>query len=180
PLSVAPVPPTLRLPPAPWINVVANPSCGFLVSESGAGYTWAGNSQTNRLTPWNNDPVSDSPGEIVYLRDEATGDFWTPTPLPLGGEAETGQGAAPACRVRHGWGYTVFEHRSRGLRQELLLFVPAEDPVKLIRLRVTNEERRPRKLSATFYAEWVLGTVRDQAPMNVVTELDADSGALLA
>jgi len=170
----------LRLPPAPWINVVANPACGFLVSESGAGYTWVGNSQTNRLSPWNNDPVSDPPGEILYLRDEATGEIWTPTPLPLGGAGAVNQENAPECRVRHGWGYTVFEQHGRGLRQELLLFVPAEDPVKLVRLRVINDERRPRRLSATFYLDWVLGGTRDQTAMNVVTELDAESGALLA
>ncbi|HZY90673.1 MAG TPA: glucoamylase family protein, partial [Gemmataceae bacterium] len=118
-------PPGVTLPPAPWCNVIANPRFGFLVSEAGGGYTWAANSQMNRLTPWSNDPVSDPPGEAVYLRDEATGEFWTPTPLPLG--------PAPACAVRHGQGYTVFEQDSHGLRQELLLFVPAEDPVKVLR-----------------------------------------------
>ena len=76
-----------RLPPAPWINVLANPGVGCLATEAGSGYTWAGNSQMNRLTPWSNDPVSDSPGEVVYLRDEATGEFWSPTPLPCGGGA---------------------------------------------------------------------------------------------
>jgi cyclic beta-1,2-glucan synthetase len=160
------------LPPAPWINVVANPSFGFLISESGGGYTWAGNSQMNRLTPWHNDPVADPPGEAIYVRDEATGEVWTPTPLPCRSGA--------AVTVRHGQGYTVFEQRSRGLAQELLLFVPAGDPVKLLRLTVRNESSRPRSLSATYYAEWVLGTVRDQAPLRVVTELDPESGALLA
>src|SRR5262249_9532270 len=144
--------PRCVLPPAPWINVVANPAFGFLVSESGAGYTWAGNSQTNRLTPWNNDPISDRPGEAVYLRDEATGQVWTATPLPAGAQA--------SVLVHHGQGYTVFENHSHGLVQELLLLVPPEDPIKLIALKVRNPGRRSRHLSATFYAEWVLGTVR--------------------
>ncbi len=87
-------------PPAPWSNVLANPDFGCLVTEAGGGYTWAGNSQMNRLTPWSNDPVSDPPGEVVYLRDEETGEFWTPTPAPCGGEATT--------VVRHGQGYTRF------------------------------------------------------------------------
>jgi cyclic beta-1,2-glucan synthetase len=161
-----------QLPPAPWINVVSNPGFGFLVSESGAGYTWAGNSQTNRLTPWSNDPVSDPPGEALYLRDESTGEFWTPTPLPLGPDTPV--------EVRHGQGYTVFRHRSHGLAQELTLLVPAEDPIKLIRLKVRNEGSQTRRLSATFFAEWVLGTARDQAVLNVVPTLDPESGALLA
>ncbi len=160
------------LPPAPWINVVANPFFGFLISEAGSGYTWAGNSQANRLTPWNNDPVSDAPGEVVYLRDEASGEVWCPTPLPIPSESTT--------IVRHGQGYTLFERQGHGLMHELLLFVPADDPIKLIRLRVRNPSDRPRHLSATFYAEWVLGTLRDQAPMQIITEIDPESGALLA
>jgi cyclic beta-1,2-glucan synthetase len=159
-------------PPSPWINVVANPLCGFLVSESGLGYTWAGNSQQYRLTPWSNDPVVDPPAEVVYLRDEEAGEVWTPTPRPLGLETPT--------LVRHGQGYTRFQQRRPGLGQELRVFVSAEDPVKIVVLRVWNASDRPRRLSATYYAEWVLGTVRDQAAMNVRTEIDHESGALLA
>jgi cyclic beta-1,2-glucan synthetase len=179
--------------PAPWINVVANPSLGFLVSESGSGYTWAGNSQTNRLTPWSNDPVADPPGEVLYLRDEDTGDFWTPTPLPCGAASASGiladkrpaslsatQSPLPAFTCRHGQGYTIFEHHSHGLAQELLLCVPPADPIKLLRLTVRNESGETRRLSATFYAEWVLGTARDQAPLHVVTEVDSASGGLMA
>ncbi|MBX6313467.1 MAG: glycosyl transferase family 36, partial [Isosphaeraceae bacterium] len=160
------------LPPAPWINVVANSCFGFLVSESGSGYTWAGNSQANRLTPWNNDPVADPPGEVVYLRDEETGAFWTPTPLPRPDGAPT--------LVRHGQGYSSFERHTQGLHQELTLTVPPDDPIKLIRLIIRNTSDRPRHLSATFYAELVLGTTRDAAPMHVVTEIDPETGALLA
>ncbi|HEY7426134.1 MAG TPA: glucoamylase family protein [Gemmataceae bacterium] len=162
-------PPTL--PPAPWVNVVANPFFGFLISESGGGYSWAGNSQSNRLTPWNNDPVCDPPGEVLYLRDEETGNVWTPTPLPLGGRP---------TRVWHGQGYTFFEQASYGLHQEVLFFVPVSDPVKVIRLKVKNADKRSRRLSATFYAEWVLGNTRDQAAMQILTELDTGDGALLA
>jgi cellobiose phosphorylase len=187
----------LSLTPAPWINVVANPAFGFLISESGAGYTWAGNSQSNRLTPWSNDPVSDSPGEVVYLRDETTGEYWTPTPLPLGGDRAGTRGdpgrfefrnsnfefasvAEPAGNVRHGQGYTIFTQIGHGLEHELLLFVPVADPVKIIRLRVRNRGNKPRQLSATFYCEWVLGTVRDRTALYVVSSFDSESGALVA
>src|SRR5262249_27124469 len=160
------------LPPAPWVNIVANPAFGFLISESGAGYTWAGNSQSNRLTVWSNDPVCDPPGEIVYLRDEATGEVWTPTPLPRGMDVPT--------VVRHGQGYTRFHQESHGLAQELLVLVPPDEPIKLVCLKVHNSGNQFRRLSATFYPEWVLGTIRDQAPMQVVCSLDPESGALLA
>jgi cyclic beta-1,2-glucan synthetase len=165
------VPSAAGLPPAPWTNVVANPRCGFLVTERGGGYTWAVNSQQNRLTPWSNDPVSDPPAEVVYLRDEASGDMWTPIPAPL---------PAAGTLVRHGAGYTTFEQEAPGLRQELTVFVPPDDPVKVLHLRLHNTADTPRRLSVVFYAEWVLGTVRDQAPTQVLTEVDADTGALLA
>ena len=161
-----------KLPPAPWVNIIANPRFGCVVSEAGSGFTWAGNSQSNRLTPWSNDPVADPPGEVVYLRDESTGEVWSPTPLPV----PSGQ----PTMVRHGQGYTVFERNTHGLNQELTVFVPLDDPIKLIRLRIRNAGNRPRRLSATYYAEWVLGLTREGSAMHVVTEVDAETGALLA
>jgi cyclic beta-1,2-glucan synthetase len=159
--------------PVPWINVVANENIGFLVSESGSGYTWAGNSQTNRLTPWSNDPVSDPPGEVLYLRDESSGEFWQVPAALAGGEVS-------AWLCRHGQGYTVFEQITNGLSQELLLVVPTQAPVKLLRLRVRNLGDGPRRLSATFYVEWVLGVLRTFAPVQVWCEVDEKTGAILA
>jgi cyclic beta-1,2-glucan synthetase len=184
--------------PAPWINVVANPVCGFLASERGGGYTWAGNSQMNRLTPWSNDPVSDPRGEVVYLRDETTGEVWTVPGTeavatggsPVAKPATGREGEAPAepgpvatagpVECRHGPGYTVYRQGTGGLDTELTLFVLLEEPVKLVWLKVRNPGGQARRLSATFYAEWVLGTLRDQAAMNVVCEIDPETGALLA
>jgi cellobiose phosphorylase len=160
------------LPPAPWTNVLANRQFGCLVTEAGLGCSWAGNSQMNRLTPWSNDPTSDPPSEVVYLRDEETGEFWTPTPLPLGPKA--------TVTVRHGQGYTRYAHVSSNLNQDLLVFVPPDDPIKLVCLTVRNDSDRPRRLSATYYAEWVLGAVRENAPLQVVCERDPESGAILA
>ena len=149
------------LPPAPWTNVIANPNFGCLVTEAGLGYTWAGNSQTNRLTPWSNDPAADQPGEVVYLRDEDSGEVWTPTPLP--------RPPGSAVTVEHGQGYSRYRHQSRRLQQEVLVFVPTEDPVKIVCVKLRNEGDKPRRLSATYYAEWVLGSLREKASMNVVT-----------
>jgi cyclic beta-1,2-glucan synthetase len=159
-------------PPAPWINVLANAGFGCLVTEAGGGYTWAGNSQMNRLTPWSNDPVSDPCGEAVYLRDEETGEFWSPTPAPCGNQTIT--------IVRHGQGYSLFARTSHHLEQELLILISPTDPVKMIRIRLRNTGTRSRRLSATFYAEWVLGTLREQAPLQVVCSADPETGALFA
>jgi cyclic beta-1,2-glucan synthetase len=158
--------------PAPWINVIANPHFGFLVSEAGAGYTWAENSGENRLTPWRNDPVSDSPGEALYLRDEETAQVWSPTPLPAGEEAP--------YLIRHGAGYSIFEHHSQGLKQRLRLFAAPDAPVKVVHLRLENAWERNRRITATFYTEWVLGTTRDVTQQYIVPEFDSESRALLA
>lgn len=160
------------LPPATWTNVIANQNFGCLATEAGLGYTWSGNSQMNRLTPWSNDPISDPPGEVVYLRDEASGEIWTPTPLPLGQRLLT--------RVHHGQGYTRYRVSGRNLQQELSVHVPPQDPVKILRLELRNDGSRARRLSATYFAEWVLGAQRDSAAMQVVCERDPESGAVVA
>jgi cyclic beta-1,2-glucan synthetase len=165
--------------PAPWINVIANPTFGFLVSEAGSGTTWSVNSGENRLTPWSNDPVTDPPGEALYLRDEETAQVWSPTPQPA--RARLPDAGAPApYLIRHGAGYSIFEHHSHGLKQELRFFVARDAPVKVIQLRMENTWERSRRITATFYTEWVLGVVRDTAQQYVVSEFDNDSQALLA
>ncbi len=158
--------------PLPWVNVIANPQFGFLVSEAGSGGTWAENSGENRLTPWRNDPITDMPGEALYLRDEETGLVWSPTPMPAGGET--------ACVIRHGAGYSTFETFSHGLHQHLRLFVAPEAPVKIAHLRLENLWTRPRRITVTYYAEWVLGTTRGQTQPFIVPEFDPATHALLA
>ena len=159
--------------PAPWINVIANPSFGFLVSGSGSGHTWSLNSHENQLTPWSNDPVTDPPVEAIYIRDEISGEVWTPTALPIRDELG-------AYVIRHGHGYTHFHHGSHGILAEILQFVPTEDPIKISRLTLKNESGRPRRLSITAYAEWVLGSSRSDTAPYIITEFDALSGAILA
>ncbi len=158
--------------PAPWCNVVANPRFGFVMSESGASFTWADNSQTNRLTPWSNDPVTDPSGEAIYLRDEEDGSVWSPTPQPAG--------RGHAYLVRHGQGYTAFEHQRGTLGHELTVLVAADANVKISRLRLHNGGKRSRRLSVYAYAEWVLGTTRAQTGRAVVTEAEPSVGAVLA
>ncbi|MEO8028359.1 MAG: hypothetical protein ABI823_17890, partial [Bryobacteraceae bacterium] len=162
--------------PAPWANVMASESFGTVVTESGLGFTWFGNSQANRLSPWHNDPTSDPQSEVIYLRDEESGEVWTPTALPIREN--------DAYRARHGQGYTLYEHNSHGIAQQLTVFVPvdldAADPVKICRLTVRNESSRPRRLTATHFVEWVLGTNREEQQLHVRTEWDAIGGAIVA
>ena len=161
--------------PAPWINVFAHEHFGAITSESGQGFAWYGNSQSNRILPWNNDPVSDTPSEAIYIRDEETGAFWSPTALPIRDNE--------AYRTRHGQGYSSFEHNSRGIEQELTTFVPMDGrnrPVRVQKLRLKNRSGRRRRLLVTFYADFVMGTTREENQMHVVTSWDTQSASLLA
>ena len=158
--------------PAPWINVLANPDFGCLVSESGSSTSWAVDGGENHLTPWSNDPVADPSGEVLYLRDEETAEVWTPTPQPI-------PGGAP-YQVHHAAGSTRFDHRSHDLDQHLQLFVPDDAPLKVVRLRIENLLPTPRRLTVTYFAEWVLGTTREGAQAFVIPEYDGELEALLA
>ena len=156
-----------RSTPAPWLNVIANDGFGFQVSAEGSGHTWAENSRENQLTPWSNDPVTDPPGEAVYLRDLDSGEVWTPTALPIRGPGR--------YTARHGFGYSHFAHEAQGIAATMVQFVPLKDPVKITRLRLTNRSSRPRRLSVTAYAEWVLGTSRSITAPHLVSEMDGGS-----
>jgi len=158
--------------PAPWVNVLANADFGTVVSESGSAYTWAENAHEFRLTPWSNDAVTDACGEAFYLRDEETGRFWSPTPLPAG----SGQ----SYTTRHGFGYSVFEHTVDGIASELWVYADANAPVKWSVLKVRNASGRFRRMSATGYVEWVLGDLRAKTAPHVVTAIDPATGAVVA
>jgi len=161
-----------QMTPAPWVNVLANRIFGTVVSENGLAYTWSENAHEFRLTPWYNDPVSDSSGEAFYIRDEERGHFWSPMPLPS-------RGAMPYV-TRHGFGYSVFEHTERGISTEVWVYVALDAAVKFTVMKIRNKSGRARRLSATGYVEWVLGDLRHKSVMHVITEINHLSGALFA
>ena len=159
--------------PAPWINVIANANFGSLISESGTGCTWSVNSQENVLTPWSNDPVRDQPSEVIYLRDEESGDLWSATPLPARVDDAM-------YEIRHGHGYSRAASDAYGIGAQLLQFVPTDDSIKIARLTLTNHSTRPRRIAVTAYLEWVLGTSRSASAPYVTTEMDVATGAMFA
>ncbi|WP_339799823.1 glucoamylase family protein [uncultured Marinobacter sp.] len=161
-----------QVTPAPWANVIASPHIGTVVSESGSAYTWAENAHEFRLTTWHNDPLSDISGEAFYLRDENTGAFWSPTPLPAAGDS--------GYLCRHGFGYSVFEHLEAGIASELVTYVAMDAAVKFVVIRLENQSSETRSLSLTGYWELVMGEWRHANLMHIVTETDAHSGALFA
>ena len=150
----------LQLPPMPWINVLANPGFGCLVSETGEGCTWSRNSQANRLTPWSNDPVTDPHDEAFYVRDEDNGAFWSPLPGPAPAPAD--------YETRHSHGCTRYSVSFQAIHQEVSVFVARRDPVKLVRVRLVNQGDRSRRLSIFSYQRLVLGSM-PQTPCPVRT-----------
>jgi cyclic beta-1,2-glucan synthetase len=171
-------PPAGERPPAPWVNVIANPRFGTVVSDGGSSYTWCENAHELRLTPWHNDGVTDDCGEVLYLRDEETGHVWHPTALPA--SDLPGHVAGSPHVTRHGFGYSVFEHdegrhpqRAHGVRR-------ADAAVKFSRLVLRNDSARTCQLSVTAYVEWVLGDMRASTASHIHTEVAGDSGAVLA
>lgn len=162
--------------PAPWVNVIGNSQLGAIVTETGLGASWYGNSQTNRLTSWSNDPLLNPINDTIYIRDNELGTFWTPTPSPIR--------ELDAYRTRHGQGYTCFEHNSHGIEQNLLIFIPVNDnegpPIRVQRLTLTNNSSRKRILSLFSFSELVLGTNREETHMHIMTQWDQESQSIFA
>lgn len=157
--------------PAPWINVVANKDFGFIATEKGSSFTWAENSRENKLTPWSNDPVTDPSGEIIYVRDEETGSLWSTTAFPIR-EKES-------YTVTHGLGYSSFYHDSQGIQQELTMFVPKEDTLKVNLMRLKNTSSKDRKLTLTYYIRPVMGVSDQVTQQYIITEKDEERGGIL-
>jgi len=157
--------------PAPWSNIIANKILGTVISESGAAYTWAVNAHEYRITPWSNDPVSDIGGEAFYLRDEETGEFWSPSPYPAIGKN--------SYIATHGFGYTCFQHLEDGMFSEMNVFVDKIEPIKFVVLKIKNNSGRSRKFSLTGYLEIILGDVRSKSNMHILSEYNTQTGALL-
>ena len=158
--------------PMPWINVIANNRFGFHISESGSGYTWSVNSRENKLTTWSNDPVCDPPSEIIYLRDEETGEYTTTTCNPV-------RDSGPYT-IRHGHGYSVFEHQSLDLKQKMTVFASSQDPVKIWNIKFKNTAPKKRVISVILYLEWVLGVSREKSQPYIVTEMNENTNLMTA
>jgi cyclic beta-1,2-glucan synthetase len=161
-----------HIPPTPWINVIANANFGFVISESGISWTWAGNSGENRLTSWSNDPILDQPGEALYLRDEETGQFWSPSFLPVS--------SSTPYEVIHGLGYSKFLNCSYGIQTELTYLIDRDDPIKIIRLRMRNTRDMISRISSMYYADWVLGSIKNQGQLFIQQHFDTYLYAILA
>src|SRR6185436_9686853 len=164
-----------RETPMPWVNVIANPRFGTIVTASGAAHTWSENSRENRLTSFANDPIVDPTAEALFIRDDDSGDVWSPTPGPMPRRAAGGNFVV--CQSA---GVTQFSRATRGIRHELEVFVDVDDPVKFSLLTLTNDSDTARTLSLFAYNDWVLGPPREGQAGQITTTYNAQSGTILA
>ncbi|PJB48563.1 hypothetical protein CO104_00905, partial [Candidatus Collierbacteria bacterium CG_4_9_14_3_um_filter_43_16] len=156
--------------PLPWSNVIANPRFGTLVTTGGLGYSWAENSQLNRISTWSNDPVSEKPGEVLFLKDHHR--WWSATPLPYkSGHQYT---------VRHGWGYTKYECKNKDIMSNTTVWVDHKDPVKIVLLSLKNSSNFRKLIKPVYYTELVLSDNRESKQFYTVTSKDMATGALTA
>jgi cellobiose phosphorylase len=138
----------------PWANIISNGDYGLAVSQVGSGYSWRTHASFNRITRWDQDLVRDEWGKYLFLRDDDTGQHWSPTYQPCGRELAD-------LRVEHGMGYSLFGGLCHEIATQLTMFVPLDAPCEVWRLHLTNQSDRPRRLSAFTYFEWLLGVAPD-------------------
>ncbi|MBN9250884.1 MAG: protein ndvB, partial [Mesorhizobium sp.] len=159
--------------PQPWINVISNESFGFHTSAEGAAFTWSRNSRDYQLTPWSNDPVTNRPGEGLYIYDHSSGKAFSPMAAVVRDPSMT-------YEAWHGQGFSTFRSQRGPLSMDLTHVVDPVDPVKLSRLRIQNYGSSAVRLRIYAYAEWVLGTHRSRTSGTIIPSQDAATGALLA
>jgi cellobiose phosphorylase len=140
--------------PRPWVNVMSSGTYGVALSQTGSGYSWLNHASLNRITRWNQDLIQDNWGRYLYVRDDATGKFWSVGWQPV-------RAKPTSYEVIHGVGYTIINSENEGIQAQWLVFVPADEPLEVWRLRIKNTSKKPRKLSLWSYMEWNLGESPD-------------------
>ncbi|HEB62020.1 MAG TPA: glycosyl transferase family 36, partial [Bacteroidetes bacterium] len=142
------------LTPKPWINVISNGQYGMVVSQTGGGFSWLEHSEFNRITRWHQDLIKDDWGKYIYIKDNDTGEIWSPTWQPVKVDLDK-------YECRYGTGYTKFHTEFKGIRVELILFVPFYETLEIWDIKITNNRSDFKNLSIFTYFEWVLGSSSD-------------------
>ncbi len=162
--------------PRPWINVCANENYGFVVTQTGGGFSWYDNSQMSRLTTWYQDLIRDPYGKYVYVRDNDSEKIWSTTYKPTDFKYDS-------YEARYGLGYTKFITKYQGIKTEQLMFVPREDSCEIWQLTLTNESNKKRSLSVFSFFDWCLGngteTHREFQKTFIEVKVDKELGAII-
>ena len=155
--------------PIVWSHILANENFGTIVTENMGGYTWYKNSRLNRITSWHNRAFQDIPSEVIYMQDIESGKAWSlgAGPMPDGNN----------YNIIYGFGYAKYIHQSYDILQELDMFVPNEDKVKIGILKLNNKSLTKKKLRIIYYLKPVLG--EDEIKTNECINLKFDKNSNL-
>jgi cellobiose phosphorylase len=158
--------------PLPWVNVIANPQFGTVVSERGSSYSWFENAHEYRLSPWFNDSILDTTGEKLFLLDEMSGNRWSPFPQTLM--------SSNSYIVKHGFGYSEFEHSRFGLYSKVTVYVAPTSSVKFVLVELQNNSKQSRLVTMTYSVELTLAERQNSSQDTILTDYDSKSGTLIA
>ncbi len=163
--------------PKPWINIITNGDYGLVISQTGGGFSWQTHSEFNRLTRWHQDLIQDNWGKYIYIKNNVTGEVWSPTFFPVKNNLDK-------YECRHGFGYSVLTSEYKGVKIEFTLFVPNDDNLEIWDLKIYNNSGEVTDLSLFTYFEWCLGSSADHHrefhKTFLVTEFDKKNNAILA
>ena len=135
--------------PTVWSNILANPNFGTVITQNLGGYTWCDNSRLNRISAWSNSPNTDIPSEIIYIKDENTGEYWSLSENITKSDQE--------YYLTYGFGYVNVKTIKNQIIQEIDTFVAKENRVKINILKLTNTSGERKKLKIIYYIKPVIG-----------------------
>lgn len=163
--------------PKPWVNVISNGSYGLVISQTGSGFSWNEHSEFNRITRWHQDLIRDDWGKYFYIRNNKTGEFFSPLWQPVKTNFNY-------FECRYGLGYATFITEYKGIKITCKLFVPFNETLEIWDFKVENFTNEDLDLSIYTYFEWVLGSSNDYHrefhKAFLETEFDEDLNSLIA
>ena len=159
----------------PEVHLLSNGRYHLAISNAGGGYSrW----RDLAVTRWREDGTRDHWGTFIYLRDAATGEFWSVTYQPTLRETEQHE-------VIFAGAYAEYCQRHGGLEIRTEICLAVDDDVELRRVTLTNNSNRARSIELTSYAEIVLAVPGADAAhpvfsnLFVQTEFDRENSAIL-
>jgi len=143
--------------PLPWINYLGCQAYFGIISNSAGGYSFYRDARLRRITRYryNNVPF-DLGGRYIYVRDDETGDYWSPSWQPTRSDVEQ-------YTCRHGMGYSTIGSRRGGIAASTRYFVPLDENLEVWQFTISNERLTPAALSVFSLIEFCLWDAQDDA-----------------
>lgn len=135
--------------PAPWTNYLGTEKFCTVISHNAGGYSFYNSPEYNRVTKFRPNASFDRPGHYVYLRDDATGDYWSISWQPVAKSLDEAN-----YEVRHGLSYSKFKCEYNGISASKTLFIPKGEDAEIWDVVIKNDSDQPRTISAFSFVEF--------------------------